>query len=207
MAKSLAVTTMFISCLDLCIFPLFKYTLYQINSFALIGKWFPLTFIIVVLFLVWNYRVSHHARPIVRAPSWIINLKTLAQCFQVCYAQNHMREIWHCSFNKICLLYKAQSSNMCMFCCILKFLIFLYSVPFQIPNWASFFFSEWNLKYLKKTAKIQPFWKSCVTMLTWIFGNLFTGIGIHHVIWNQETMDLSTQLCAITQFFFSIRYK
>ena len=62
----ITVTTTFISRLDLCIFPRFKYTL---------------------------YRVSHHARPPVRAPSWILNLKTLAQRFQVWYVQKHMREI------------------------------------------------------------------------------------------------------------------
>ena len=84
--------------LDLCIFPCFKYIVYQINSFALIAKWFPSIFIILVLFFVRNYRVSHHAHPRLRAPSLTLNLKTLAQRFQVCYAQKHMREIWHCSF-------------------------------------------------------------------------------------------------------------
>ena len=33
------------------------------------------------------------ARPPLRAPSWILNLKTLTQRFQVCYAQKHMRKI------------------------------------------------------------------------------------------------------------------
>ena len=96
----ITVTTTFTSGLDLCMFPCFKYIVYQINSFALIAKWFPSIFIIlVVLFFVRNYRVSHYAHPHLRAPSWILNLKTLAQRFQVCYAQKHMREIWHCSFN------------------------------------------------------------------------------------------------------------
>ena len=44
-------------------------------------------------FFVRNYRVSHHARPPLRAASWILNLKTLAQRFQVCYAQKYMGEI------------------------------------------------------------------------------------------------------------------
>ena len=44
-------------------------------------------------FFVRNYRVSHHAHPRLRAPFWILNLKTLAQRIQVCYAQKHMREI------------------------------------------------------------------------------------------------------------------
>ena len=89
----ITVTTTFTSGLDLCIFPCFKYIVYQINSFALIPKLFPSIFIIMVLFFVRNYRVSHHAHPRLRAPSWILNLKTLAQRFQVCYAQKHMREI------------------------------------------------------------------------------------------------------------------
>ena len=49
-------------------------------------------------FFVRSHRVSHHARPPLRTPSWIINLKTLVQRFQVCYAQKHMHEIWHRSF-------------------------------------------------------------------------------------------------------------
>ena len=95
----ITVTTTFTSGFDLCTFPCFKYIVYQINSFALIAKWYPSIFIILVLFFVRNYRVSHHAHPRLRAPSWILNLKTLAQRFQVCYAQKHMRVIWHCSFN------------------------------------------------------------------------------------------------------------
>ena len=94
----ITVTTTFTSGLDLRIFPCFKYTVYQINCFALIAKWFPSIFIILVLFFVRNYRVSNHAHPRLRAPSWILNLKTLAQRFQVCYAQKHMRVVWHCSF-------------------------------------------------------------------------------------------------------------
>ena len=94
----ITVTTTFTFGLDLCIFPCFKYIVYQINSFALIAKWFPSIFIILLLFFVRNYRVSHHAHPRLRAPSWILNLKTLAQRFQVCYAQKHMRVRWHCSF-------------------------------------------------------------------------------------------------------------
>ena len=97
----ITVTTTFTSGLDLCIFPCFRYIVYQINSFALLAKWFPSTFIIVMLFLLRNYRVSHHAHPRLRAPSWILNLKTLAQRFQVCYAQKHISEIWHCSFNGV----------------------------------------------------------------------------------------------------------
>ena len=96
--SEITVTTTFTSGLDLCIFPCFKYIVYQINSFALIAKWFPSIFIILVLFFARNYRVSHHAHPRLRALSWILNLKTLAQRFQVCYAQKHMRKIWHCSF-------------------------------------------------------------------------------------------------------------
>ena len=92
------VTATFLSGLDLCIFPCFKCIACQVNSFALIAKWFPSTFIILVLFFVRNYRVSHHSCPPLRAPSWILNLKMLAQRFQVCYAQKHMREIWNCSF-------------------------------------------------------------------------------------------------------------
>ena len=34
----ITVTATFISVLDLCIFPCFKYIVYQINSFALIAK-------------------------------------------------------------------------------------------------------------------------------------------------------------------------
>ena len=91
--SEITVTATFTSGLDLCIFPCFKYIVYQIDSFALIAKCFPLTFIILVLFFVRNHRVSHHVRPPLRAPSWILNLKTLAQRFQVCYTQKHMREI------------------------------------------------------------------------------------------------------------------
>ena len=87
----ITVTTTVLSGLDRCIFPCFKYIVCQINSFVLIAKLFPSTFIILVLFFVQNYSVSLHACPPLRAPSWI-NLKTLAQRFQVCYAQ-HMREI------------------------------------------------------------------------------------------------------------------
>ena len=97
----ITVTTTFTSGLDLCIFPCFKYIVYQINSFALIAKWFPSIFIILVLFFVWNYRVYDHAHPRLRAPSWILNLKTLPQRFQVCYAQKHIREIWQCSFKRL----------------------------------------------------------------------------------------------------------
>ena len=46
----ITVTTTFISGLDLCIFPCFKYIVYQINSFALIARWFPSTFIILCFF-------------------------------------------------------------------------------------------------------------------------------------------------------------
>ena len=90
----------FSSGLDLCIFPCFKCIVYQINSFALIAKWFPSIFIILVLFFVLNYGVFHHAHPRLRAPSWILNLKTLAQRFQVYYAQKDMREMWHYSFKR-----------------------------------------------------------------------------------------------------------
>ena len=85
------VTTTFISGLDLCIFPCLKYIVYQINSFALIAEWFPSTFIILVLYRFRNYRVSHHARPPMGAPSWILNLKTLAQR-KVRYGHKHMRD-------------------------------------------------------------------------------------------------------------------
>ena len=108
----ITVTTTFTSGLDLCIFPCFKYIVYQINSFALIAKWFPSIFIILVLFFVRNYRVSHHGHPRLRAPSWIPNLKTLAQRFQVCYAQKHMRVIWHCSFK--CMLGKQNTIEYVM---------------------------------------------------------------------------------------------
>ena len=63
------VTATFLSGLDLCIFPCFKCIACQVNSFALIAKWFPSTFIILVLFFVRNYRVSHHSCPPLRAPS------------------------------------------------------------------------------------------------------------------------------------------
>ena len=46
----ITVTTTFTSGFDLCIFPCFKYIVYQINSFALIAKWYPSIFIILVLF-------------------------------------------------------------------------------------------------------------------------------------------------------------
>ena len=49
--------------------------------------------------------ISDHARPTLRTPSWIPNLKTLAQRFQVYYAQKHIREIGHCSFNTCHPLY------------------------------------------------------------------------------------------------------
>ena len=79
----ITVTTTFTSGLDLCIFQCFKHIVYQINSFALIAKWFPSTFIILVPFFVWNYRVSHHARPPLRAPSWILTPKETS-----CYILN-----------------------------------------------------------------------------------------------------------------------
>ena len=92
----ITITTMFTSGLDLCIFPCFKYIVYQINSFDFLrfsSSW--------CFFFVRNYLVSHHAHPSLRAPPWILNLKTLAQRFQVCYVQKCMREIWHCSFTAI----------------------------------------------------------------------------------------------------------
>ena len=90
--SKITVTATFISGLDLCIFPCFKYIVYQINSFALIAKCFSSTFIILVLFFVWNHRVSHRVCPPLRTPF------AFNQRFQVCYAQKHMREIGHRSF-------------------------------------------------------------------------------------------------------------
>ena len=58
-----------------------------------------------------NHRVFHHARPPLRAPSWILNLKTLAQRFQVCYVQKHMREILHRSFK----IYRRKQYLMAQF--------------------------------------------------------------------------------------------
>ena len=49
----ITVTTKFLSGLNLCIFPCFKYIVYQLNSFALIAKWFG-------AFFGQNYCVSHH---------------------------------------------------------------------------------------------------------------------------------------------------
>ena len=46
----ITVTTTFTSGFDLCLFPCFKYIVYQINYFALIAKWYPSIFIILVLF-------------------------------------------------------------------------------------------------------------------------------------------------------------
>ena len=95
----ITVTTTFTSGLDLCLFPYFKLIFYQINSFALIAKWFPSIFIILVLFSSGIIAFPTMVIPAhLRAPSWILNLKTLAQRFQVCYEQKNMHEIWHCSF-------------------------------------------------------------------------------------------------------------
>ena len=65
-----SLTTTFTSGLDLSIFPCFKYIVYQINSFALIAKLLPSIFIILVLFFVRNYHVSHHAHPIELLVNW-----------------------------------------------------------------------------------------------------------------------------------------
>ena len=56
----------------------------------------------LVLFFGQNYRISHHNYLLSFEGSTflILNLKTLAQRFQVCYAQKHMRETWDCSFKK-----------------------------------------------------------------------------------------------------------
>ena len=94
----ITVTTTFTSGLDLCIFPCFKYIVYQNKFFCADCYMISFDFHHLGAFFVRNYRVSYHARPPLKAPSWILNLKTLAQRFQVCYAQKHMREIWHRSF-------------------------------------------------------------------------------------------------------------
>ena len=78
----ITVTTTFTSGLDLCIFPCFKYIVYQINSFALTAKCF------LRFSSSWCF-FSSHFPPC--PPSFVGTI--LAQHFQVCYAQKHVREI------------------------------------------------------------------------------------------------------------------
>ena len=91
----ITVTTMFLSGLDLCIFPCFKYVVYQLNSLL---RW-SLNDLVLFSARIIAFRTIITCSPL-RAPSWILNLKMLAQRFQVCYAQKHTREIWHHSFKK-----------------------------------------------------------------------------------------------------------
>ena len=78
--------------------PCFKYIVYQINSLRWLSHNFLRALLFRCFFIIRKYRISDHARPPLRTPSWIPNLKTLVQRFQVYYAQKHMRERWHCSF-------------------------------------------------------------------------------------------------------------